>query len=147
MAIAWAKLLEKRGQGTVEFAVMFPAVLVVAVIAMNALLFFGDCAAYDKQARQAVRIVATSPAYGQGVGQSVAEVNALLNGAFDASNLSSRVIAEGASDGFVKFTATLEFAPTLFGLGLKDQVLGVPLPKLQHSVSFSVDAYRPGVLL
>lgn len=147
MGIALLKLSDEGGQGTVEFAVMFPVVLVVAIITMNALLFFGECVSYDKQLSQAVRAVAASPAYGQGVGQSAAAVDSLLQSQFDDSNLSSHVVAEGTSDGFVRFTGTLEFAPTLFGLGLKDEVLGVPLPKLKHSAGVVVDVYHPGVLL
>ena len=46
-----------------------------------------------------------------------------------------------------RFTATIEFSPTLFGLGLKSSVFGVSLPHLEHAVSLTVDPYKPGVLL
>lgn len=55
MGVAQADARE-RGQMTVELAVVFPALLAVAVIAVNALLFFSECAAFDRVAREAVRL-------------------------------------------------------------------------------------------
>lgn len=43
------------GQMTVEFAVALPVVVVIAVIAVNALAFFSDCAAFDNLFRDAMR--------------------------------------------------------------------------------------------
>ena len=71
---------DDSGQMTVEFAVAFPVFVIVAVIAVNALLFFSDCAAFDRLARES-------------------------------------------------------------------SVFGVALPVLEHSVSLTVDTYKPGVLL
>lgn len=148
MALGLLSVLRRQdGQGTVEFAVMFPVVLIVAVIAVNALLFFSECSAFDRQARQATRVYVASPAYGQDVAQSLALVKANLEDRFDEDNLSVDVVAMGVSGEFVRVVATLEFSPTLFGMGLRDEVLGVPLPKLKHSVDLSVDVYKPGVLL
>ena len=39
------------GQMTVELAVMIPVLVAIAVIAMNAMLFFSECAAFDRLAR------------------------------------------------------------------------------------------------
>ena len=55
----------ENGQMTVELAVALPVLLAVAAIAVNALLFFSECAAFDVASRDAVRIHAASPAYGQ----------------------------------------------------------------------------------
>ena len=115
MGVAQADARE-RGQMTVELAVVFPALLAVAVIAVNALLFFSECAAFDRVAR-------------------------------DRPYLGTRVAVEGTADGHARFTATIEFSPTLFGLGLKSSVLGVALPRLEHAVSLTVDPYKPGMLL
>ncbi len=52
---------------TIEFVVAFPVMLIVAAIAVNACSFFGVCAAFDNDFRDAVRTCATSPAYGQDV--------------------------------------------------------------------------------
>ena len=39
---------ELPGQMTVEFVVAFPAMLAIAFVAVNAILFFSDCAAFDR---------------------------------------------------------------------------------------------------
>lgn len=136
----------ESGQMTVEFVVMFPVVVIVAVVAVNALLFFSECAAFDRVVRDAVRVHATSPAYGQGLEQSKAQVQTALDEAFDRPYLDACVLVEGGNFGHVTFVAVLEFYPTLFGMGLKSQVFGVSLPHLEHSVSYTVDVYKPGVL-
>lgn len=137
----------ERGQMTVEFAVTFPLLIVIAVIAVNALLFFADCAAFDNEFRDAVRIYAASPAYEQDLEESKAQVQTALSDSFDEDNLSVSVAVEGTSSGFVTFSGTLKFSPTLFGMGLVDEVFGVELPKLSHTVQHTIDVYKPGVLL
>lgn len=138
---------DEAGQMTVEFAVAFPVFVIVAVIAVNALLFFSDCAAFDRLARDAVRTYAASPAYGQSIEGSIALIEDALGESFSRENLSVDVMAEGASSGHTRFTATIRFSPTLFGLGLRSSVFGVGLPALEHSVAMTVDSYKPGVLL
>lgn len=135
------------GQMTVELAVVFPVLMVVAVVAVNALLFFSECAAFDRMVRDVVRIQAASPAYGQGLEQSRALVADTVSQSLDRPYLDMRVAVEGVQGGCARFTATLEFSPTLFGLGMRSSVLGVALPHLEHSVSMTVDPYKPGVLL
>ena len=71
---------DDRGQMTVELLVVLPVVLIVAVVAVNALTFFGDCAAFDRVARNAVRLCAASPAYGQDAGRGAEEVRAVCSG-------------------------------------------------------------------
>lgn len=139
--------LRESGQMTVELAVAFPVLIVVAVVATNALLFFSECAAFDNAFRDAVRIHATSPAYGQGVEQSRAQVASDLAASFDRPFETTQVSVEGAAAGHTRFTATLEFSPTLFGLGLKSSVFGVALPSLNHTASFVVNCYKPGVIV
>lgn len=142
------KLLSDRsGQMTVEFAVAFPVMIIVAVIAVNALLFFSDCARFDRAARDAVRVYAASPGYGQVLADSVVLVADDLEGLFDDERNAVSVAAEARSLGHTEFTATLRFHPTLFGLGLKSSVFGVELPVLEHSVSMTVDVYKPGVVV
>lgn len=137
----------EKGQMTVEFMAAVPVLLVVAVIAVNALTFFGDCASFDNLFRDAVRTQAASPAYGQDVAQSASLVETTLKGSFDRSNLKVQVGVEGVSGGLSSFTGTLEYWPTLFGMGLRQEVWGVQLPSLKHSVRLSIDCYKPGVLL
>lgn len=135
------------GQATVELAVTFPLLLVVAVIAVNAMLFFSDCAAFDRVSHEAVRIHAASPAYGQGLDQSRMEVARSLAATFDRSNLSSHVSVEDSASGCTTFAMTLEFSPTLFGLGLRSSIFGIQLPRLEHTTRFAIDRYKPGVVL
>lgn len=135
------------GQMTVEFMLAFPVMLIVGVIAVNALLFFSECAAFDRIAREAVRIHACSPAYGQNADQSCAQIAQLLEGHFDKDYLDSSVAASSDSWGHTTYVSTLEFSPTLFGMGLRSEIFGVPLPSLTHSVSLTVDVYKSGVLI
>lgn len=135
------------GQMTIEFVVALPVMIVVAAIAVNAMTFFGTCAAFDNDLRDLVRVHATSPAYGQGVEQSCIAIEQDLSSAFQSQeNVSVHVSAQAVFGGHTAFTGTVEFSPTLFGLGLKDSVFGVSLPKLVHREEFTVDCYKPGVL-
>ena len=138
---------DESGQMTVELAAVFPVVIVVAVIALNALTFFSECAAFDNAFREAVRVNAASPAYGQGLSDSVSLAEAALAAAFDDENLAVSVAFESVSGGYSRFSGTLTFLPTLFGLGLVDSVFGVEMPKLTHTVQFTVDVYKAGVLI
>ena len=131
------------GQMTVEFVAALPVLLAVAAISVNALAFFGWCAAFDDDFRDSVRVYAASPAYGQGVGDTCAFIERALDERLDAENVSVSVSAAGHTS----FSATLEYMPTLFGLGLKSEVMGVALPKLSHTEELVVDCYKPGVLL
>lgn len=135
------------GQMTVQFVAVLPVLIIVAVITVNALLFFGECASFDSLFRDAVRTYACSPAYGQGVSQSQAQVQAALSGSFDKEYLETSVSAEGVAGAYVRFTGTLSFRPTLFGMGLRSSVLGVSLPPLTHSCEMVVDCYKPGMIL
>ena len=135
-----------RGQATVEMAIAFPVVIIVAVIAINATLFFSDCATFDRAFRQSVRTFACSPAFGQGLSQSSAQIEQALDAALDQSYLSIRVAVSSAGLGHVKFTGTLDCAPHLFGRDLRSEVFGVSLPHIRHTTSLVVDVYKPGVL-
>lgn len=140
-------LHDRCGQMTVEFAVAFPVFLIAAVICVNALLFFADCASFDRLFRDAVRVHAASPSYGQTLEDSRVLVLGTLEESVQRDNLSIDVAVESQSGGHAKFTATERFAPTLFGLGLKSSVFGVALPQIEHSASMTIDCYKPGVLL
>ena len=140
-------LRSKSGQMTIELAVAFPVLVIVAVIATNACAFFGDCAVFDRVAHEAVRVHAASPAYRQGAAQSCALVEQEVRSALDAPNLDVSVSSGAEGFDFVRFTATLEYSPTLFGMGLRSEVFGVPLPRLTHSTSLVVDVYKPGVIV
>ena len=137
----------ESGQMTVELAVAFPVLVIVAVIAVNALTFFSECAVFDRVAHEAVRVHAASPAYRQGAGQSCALVEQEIRASLDADNLEISVSCSPAGFDYEKYTASLAFSPTLFGMGLRSEVLGVPLPRLTHETEYVVDSYKPGVVV
>lgn len=140
------KMQRQAGQMTIEFVVCLPVLIIVAAIAVNALSFFGICAAFDNNFRDIVRTNATSPAYGQDVYASAGIVEAQVNKTIAEENASASVQAREVSGGHVEFSGVVSFAPTLFGFGLKDEVLGVSLPRITHTETFVVDCYKPGVL-
>ncbi len=70
---------DEGGQMAVEMAVVMPVVIIIAVIVVNAMTFFSECASFDRVGRNAVRIYAASPAYGQDLDQSIAEVGTALD--------------------------------------------------------------------
>lgn len=137
----------KKGQMTVEFVAMFPVAIVVGLIAVNAVLFFSECASFDRVFRSSVCALAASPSYGQGVDESCARVQAELSETFDADHLEVAVASSGTAGSTVTFTGTLLFSPTLFGHGSLTGAFGVSFPSLVHEESIAVDVYKPGVIL
>ncbi len=134
------------GQMTVEFVAMFPVMLVIALTAVNAVLFLSDCAAFDRTFRNAVCTYAASPAYGQGPEQSSALVQAAVEEEFAEENLNISVSSSGVEGGIVSFSGKLSFEPTLFGKGKLTGAFGVSFPALSHESKLSVSAYKPGAV-
>lgn len=143
---AIGRMRDRSGQATVELALALPVAVAIAVMLVNALLFFSECAAFDRAFRGAVRVHATSPAYGQDAGASCALIAQELERAFSDEGLAVEVAASGGGAGHTTFTATLSFAPTLFGRGPVESVFGVSLPRLAHTVTMTIDQYKPGVI-
>ena len=139
----WAA--DERGQMTIELAAALPVLLAVALIAVNALVFFGQCAVFDRAAHQSVRVHAAAPAYGQSAASSCALVEADIREALGGRNVEVSVSCSPAGRDLERFTATLTFSPTLFGYGLRSQVFGVQMPCLSHTTEYVVDSYKPGV--
>lgn len=136
-----------RGQMTIELAAALPVLLVVALVAANAMTFFVQCAVFDRAAHQAVRVHAAAPAYGQGLATSCALVEADIRAALGGSNVEVSVTCSSAGRNLERFTATLVFSPILFGCGLRSQVFGVQMPGLTHTTEYVVDSYKPGVIV
>lgn len=148
LAMPWrfrARLSCSAGQMTVELMAVLPVAIIIAAIAVNALAFLGDCAAFDRVARNAVRVYATSPTYGALPSQCQARIEDAIKAEFNGPFEHVRVSYEGVGGGLGRYTATIDYAPNLFGLGLRDAVFGVSLPHLEHSTRLVVDAYKPGV--
>ena len=139
--------VDEGGQMTVEMAVAMPALIVVAVIAVNACTFFYQCAVFDRVAHEAVRVYAASPAYGEGSGQACASVEQAVRSQLDDQNLDVSVADANVGADFDDYRVTLGFQPTLFGMGLRSEVFGVSMPQLEHTTSYVVDSYKPGVIV
>ena len=137
----------ENGQMTVEMAVAMPALVVVAVIAVNACAFFYQCAVFDRVAHEAVRVYAASPAYGEGPGQACASVERAVRSQLDDPNLDISVSYANVGADFDEYRVALGFHPTLFGMGLRSEVFGVSMPHLEHTTSYVVDSYKPGVVV
>ena len=103
------------GQMTIEFVVAFPAMIAVAFVAINAVLFFSDCASFDRVFRNAVCTYAASPAYEQGTGESCGLIQSQLEESLSRDNLRFQVSSSGVEGGMVTFSAQMYFEPTLFG--------------------------------
>lgn len=141
------QVCNSAGQMTVELVVILPVLIIVAVIAMNALEFFSFCASFDRTAHNAVRVQAISPAYGQDASQSCALVEQSLQSRYsEDGHIDIEVASNPIEGGLQEFTATARFHPTLFGLALRGEVFGVSLPPLTHEARAVVDCYKPGVI-
>lgn len=134
------------GQMTVEIAVVLPVAIALMAIVCNGMAFFSDCAAFDRMARNAVRLYATVPAYGEDSSQAVENIQSFLRQRFSAPN-QEVTVQEVGEGGYWRYTATLSFAPTLFGINLRQEVFGIGMPRITHSASLVIDRYKPGILL
>lgn len=142
-----AKAKDGLGQMTVELCVVLPVAVVVAAIACNALAFFGSCAEFDRVGRNAVRTFAAVPAAGTEPGSCTGAVLSAIEDSLPDDNLEFEVSSSRDYRGYEEYAMTMTFHPTLFGLGLKQEVLGVPMPALTHESRMVVSPYKPGVLL
>lgn len=137
---------DSSGQMTVEFVVAFPVMLIIAVIAVNAVLFLSECAAFDRLARQAICTYAAAPSSGQD-GGAAAIIQADLKQQFDREYLDVAVTSQGHAPGYVRYTATLSFTPTLVGRSFSGSVFGVRVTPLRHSTQLTLDPYKPGAIV
>lgn len=136
----------ESGQATVGFAVALPVALAVALVSFNALVFLSECAKFDRLARNAVRICAASPSYGQNAAGCAASIKAMVEDSMGSEGLSCSVSVEEAS-GLERYEVVLAYEPTLFGMPLNGSVFDLDLLSLKHATSLSIDSYDSGVLL
>lgn len=139
------KLRDARGQMTVELCCVIPVVIIIAAIACNAMLFFSDCAKFDRLSRNAVRIYATSlPADTEAADMSD-QIQSAVAENMENGDVTCEVSSGGGLGGsYTKFTLTYKEHPTLFGVDIRSSVFGVSMPYMQHSITLTVDAYSPG---
>ncbi len=137
----------ERGQMTIEFVVVFPVLLVIALISTNVVLLFSECAGFDREFRQEVARLAPSPAYGQTAQDIASQISGDLARSFSRDYLDVSVSAATSADGLATYEGVITFTPTLFGAGRLTGAFGVRFPQMQHHRKILVDQYRPGVLI
>lgn len=136
-----------KGQMTIEFAVMFPVMLMIALVAFNSVMFLSQCASFDRIFREAVCVYAPSPASDQGSGQICAQITGDLDTFQEKDYLDCTVSSSVGSEGLSTYRGSLFYTPTLFGAHPLRQVFGISLPPIEHTVEMTVDSYKPGVFL
>lgn len=136
--------LHEGGQMAVELAVITPVILIALVIAIDMLVFAGECARFDHIAPQRVLAQAVSaPVDGYAGDARVAAIQSALEGDFTKNGSSVEVGCEDAGvalSSMAIYRCTFRFAPWPLSIA------GAPA-LLEHSCSVAVDPYTPGELL
>jgi hypothetical protein len=152
----------------VELAVTIPVLLAVVGIAVNLMVFLGDCARFDRVAAEAVRTEAASPGFGAyGTISRAQAVQARIEQSFEGRGWlsfevdarESAILGGGSGEGGggdtssgpsfsllphqEEFTCRMRYRPWGFG----DRFFGVSFSGIEHSRIFCIDPYRPGVFL
>lgn len=141
----------------VEFAVIVPVIIVVAIICLNLMWFMEAASRFDRLAGDVVLAIAVSPASGQGgsqehaVTQALQEAMAGLRGV--TVNVSAKTLWDDVSSGLgftmaphlTRYECTMYYTPWPSSLTVAGVQAGVPA-RLEHVKSITVDRYRSGVI-
>lgn len=138
------KTADRKGQMTVELCVVLPVVIVIAAILVNVLTFFGECAQFDRVARNSVRLCSSSLSEGADISSVTAEIVALISEEMDGGEVTCESSGAFKGQGYVTYSLEYSYTPTLFGLPLRGSVFGVSMPKITHGIKMAVDPYSPG---
>lgn len=134
----------EHGQMAVELAVVMPVILIVLVIAVDMLVFAGECARFDHIAPQRVLAQAASaPMDGYELGARTAAIRTALESDFAKEGSSIEVSYEDAGVALASisvYRCTFRFAPWPLSIA------GAPA-LLEHECNIAVDPYTPGELL
>lgn len=149
----------RRGQMTVELAVVLPVTLAVALVGYNLARFAALCATFDRVAPDAVIAHGVAPAGQQTSDTATGEVRAAIDQALASDACEVEVSASGPSvapgGGGISFpvspllttyTCTLRYHPWPRVLTLAGVAVSTPL-ELTHQRTLTVDRYRPGVVV
>ncbi|MBR3257661.1 MAG: hypothetical protein IKF96_01585 [Eggerthellaceae bacterium] len=132
----------EQGQSTVELALALPVMMIAAIVAYNALMFFGSCATFDRVFRDAVRVYAST-----GESLASASANARIASAVQ-SQMDGQCVVRVSSGvgpaGTTRYTATLTYTPTVFGRALQGSVFGVKLAAPCHTCTLTIDTFATG---
>ena len=134
----------ERGQMAVELAVVTPVILLVLVIAIDMLVFAGECARFDHIAAQVVIDEGASPPTGEHDHESrlyaiegALEIEFARRGSEvavtceDTGALLASMVTYRCILGFVPWPLSLASAPSM----------------ITHECTLSIDPYTPGELL
>ena len=135
------RLASTHGQMTVEFAVIFPVLLIVGFIACNAFVYLGDCASFDIVARDAMRLAADD---GNDASTACAQACERIKQGLGARHEDVSVTCESTVLGHVRYTARTTFSPP-FLRGVS--VFGFGVPTATHEVSLVVSPHRKGIVV
>lgn len=132
-----------QGQMMVELCLVFPLVIIISAIAINAMTFFAHCNELDRVGRNAIRHYATSPSTAYPPSQIAACMETRVAEAlsFKSAQVSCRV--ESCNAGLLRYTIEVELQPQFFGLETRDVVWGVRIPRLKHKTSLTIDPFSP----
>lgn len=134
----------EHGQMAVELAVVMPVILIVLVIAVDMLVFAGECARFDHIAPQRVLAQAASaPMDGYELGARTAAIRTALESDFAKEGSSIEVSYEDAGVALASmsvYRCTFRFVPWPLSIA------GAPA-LLEHECNIAVDPYTPGELL
>lgn len=154
-----AYLRSERGQMAVEFAVLVPVGIVVALIVFNLCRFVEACATFDRVALDAVVAQGVSPPGEQSALSSASAVESCIRSALAMSNCEVSVQVSGAeptsgggglrfpiSPLLTTYTCTLRYRPwpgtfVLAGVPFRPPVA------LTHVRTLVIDRFRPGVVV
>ena len=136
------KMDNDKGQLTIEFAVVAPIAIMLAVVVAVLLMFVSEVVAFDIAARNVIVKQAD---------KSVDEISsqAVVLEISEATGLPSDRISVDVQRnvlGHVRYETSLRLGPEAYGLS-NISIFGMTIPPITHSMSFSVSQFRKGVLL
>ena len=140
----FSKLKKSDGQMTVELAIVFPVLIIVACVMVNALGYAGECASFDRWVRNTVIAKASAPELDKSTDDILSEINVAMDAGTVYSNEDSSATYVSVSDSEIIVECELVWHPTLFGMDVKTEVFGMKLFELTHKCQIKVDPARSG---
>ena len=138
------KMCERRAQMTVELSIVFPTLIIIAIIVVNSLTFASECASFDRAARNTVRALAVSPRIRSSFEEIQSEIESSLKTSFSKQNEGVNVHSSAVRGNLQTYRCELTWRPTLFGLNIEGSIFGIFLPTLSHISELTINPYKPG---
>lgn len=148
---------EERAQATVEMAIVAPVLIVLALVAYNAMMFASAVARFDRVAPDVVLAHAVSPVGDGGADVVTTTVEEQLAQAMAGCGVEIEVVLEGEDDqglgslltlvGVTRtYRCVMRYAPWPSALTIAGVDMGAPL-YLEHERAVVIDPWRPGVVM